>query len=304
MLSDRVRSLFGRSPDPLILFGQCPRLLFSVLRTGVFSPFPTNLFRPSPPCFFNRALSPCVFRLSLCRSYRRFVSPRRPTRPRPAARRLRPTLRIVVSPVRAPSVCPVALSPLCPDAYTPNGFVFRTTTPCDPFRPRAGFPIKQITPSPPYVFTASRVNSRPFSLPEWRLRPSVFEGPPRVNFSARAPVSLLNKQQPSPLYVFNRAAINLSHPPPLRPAYRQCTAAHKNHLSSSFCIQTGGRRPCLLLCLTAARGLLPMPSPAPRVFRPSSGFVRRFVAGRVLSRLVAVCVAAAAQGRQSEIGCE
>lgn len=74
-----------------------------------------------------------------------FGSPLRPTCPRPAARRLRPTLRIVVSPVRAPSVCLVALSPLCPDVYTPNGFVFRTTTPCDLFRPRAGFHVKQIT---------------------------------------------------------------------------------------------------------------------------------------------------------------
>ena len=106
------------------------------------------------------------FRLSLCRSYRRFVSPRRPTCPRPAARRLRPTLRIVVSPVRAPSVCLVALSPLCPDAYTPNGFVFRTTTPCDPFRPRAGFHVKQTrTPRCFMSSTASRVNSRPHPLP-------------------------------------------------------------------------------------------------------------------------------------------
>ena len=41
--------------------GNNTHLFFSVLRPGVFSPFPTNLFRPSPPpCFFNRALSPCV----------------------------------------------------------------------------------------------------------------------------------------------------------------------------------------------------------------------------------------------------
>lgn len=63
------------------------RLFFSALRPGGLSPFPVNLFAPRAHCFFNRALSPCVFRLSPCRSYRRFVSPRRPTRPRPAARR-------------------------------------------------------------------------------------------------------------------------------------------------------------------------------------------------------------------------
>ena len=194
LLNDRVRALFGRSLEPLLSSGrQTPAVASPPCAPAFSPPFPPILFAPRAPLFFNRALSPCFFRFFLCRSYRRFVSPRRPTCPHSAARRLRPTLRIVVSPVRAPSVCPVALSPLCPDAYTPNGFVFRTTTPCDPFRPRAGFPIKQITPSLPYVFTASRVNSRQFSLPEWRLRPSVFEGPLRVNSSARAPVSLLNK---------------------------------------------------------------------------------------------------------------
>ena len=55
---------------------------------------------------------------------------------------------------------------LCPDAYTPNGFVFRTTTPCDPFRPRAGFHVKQTrTPRCSISSTASRVNSRPRPLP-------------------------------------------------------------------------------------------------------------------------------------------
>ena len=142
-----------------------PSLLLPAPRR--FLPLSRQPFSPlAPLVFFNRALSPCFFRLSLCRSYRRFVSPRRPTCQHPAARRLRPTLRIVVSPVSAPSVCTVALSPLCPDVYAPNGFVFRTTTPCDPFRPRAGFHIKQTrTPRCFMSSTASRVNSRPHPLP-------------------------------------------------------------------------------------------------------------------------------------------
>ena len=157
-------------------------------------PFPPTLFTPRSPCFFNRALSPCFFRLSLCRSYRRFVSPRRPTCPHPAACRLRPTLRIVVSPVRAPSVCLVALSPLCPDVYTPNGFVFRTITPCDPFRPRAGFHVKQTrTPRCFYVFNRVTSKFSPTPFARMPISPLGFERLPRANFSARAPVSLLNK---------------------------------------------------------------------------------------------------------------
>ena len=42
----------------------------------------------------------------------------------------------------------------------------------------------------------------------------------------------------------------------------------------------------------------------PRVFCLSSGVARRFVVGRVLPRLVAVCVTAAARGQRSEIGRE
>ena len=168
LLNDRVRSLFGRSLEPLLSSGRQlpPLLLLPAPRR--FLPLSRQPFSPllPPPCFFNRALSPCFFCLTLCRSYRRFVSPRRPTCPHPAACRLRPTLRIVVSPVRVPSVCLVALSPLCPDVYTPNGFVFRTTTPCDPFRPRAGFHVKKTrTPRCFMSSTASRVNSRPHPLP-------------------------------------------------------------------------------------------------------------------------------------------
>lgn len=167
LLNDRVRSLFGRSLEPLLSSGRQlpPLLLLPALRR--LSPVFRQPFSPLAPLVFSAARFRRVFfRLSLCRSYRRFVSPRRPTCPHPAACRLRPTLRIVVSPVRAPSVCPVALSPLCPDAYTPNGFVFRTTTPCDPFRPRAGFHVKQTrTPRCFMSSTASRVNSRPHPLP-------------------------------------------------------------------------------------------------------------------------------------------
>lgn len=41
-----------------------------------------------------------------------------------------------------------------------------------------------------------------------------------------------------------------------------------------------------------------------RFFCLSSGVARRFVVGRVLPRLVAVCVTAAARGQRSEIGRE
>ena len=133
-----------------------------------FLPLSRQPFSPLAPLVFSTARFRRVFiRFSPCRSYRRLVSLRRPTCPHPAACRLRPTLRIVVSPVRAPSVCLVALSPLCPDVYTPpNGFVFRTTTPCDPFRPRAGFHVKQTRTSRCFMSsTASRVNSRPHPVP-------------------------------------------------------------------------------------------------------------------------------------------
>ena len=57
----------------------------------------------------------------------------------------------------------------------------------------------------------------------------------------------------------------------MRPAYRQCTAAHKNHLSSSFCIQIGGRRPCLLFLpdgrARAAPHAFSRPARSLRVFR-------------------------------------
>lgn len=200
------------------------RRCFSSLRPGVFSPppffFPPTLFTPRSPCFFNRALSPCFFRLSLCRSYRWFVSPRRPACPHPAASRLRPTLRIVVSPVRAPSVCLVALSPLCPDVYTPNGFVFRTTTPCDPFRPRPGFHVKQTRTSRCFMSsTASRVNSRPHPLPGCLFHLSVLNDYLARTFPpARRYPCQTNKSFSSP-YVFNRATSIFSHS--VRPALRR-----------------------------------------------------------------------------------
>ena len=255
LLNDRVHSLFGRSLEPLLSSGRQlpPLLLLPAPRR--FLPLSRQPFSPLAPLFFNRALSPCFFVFLYAGVVGGFGSPLRPTCPHPAACRLRPTLRIVVSPVRAPSVCLVALSPLCPDVYTPNGFVFRTTTPCDPFRPRAGFPIKQIT-----------------ALAALCLQP--------------------RRDQP------------LS-PPPLRPAYRQGTVAHKNHLSSSSCVRIGCRRPALVFTPGGrAPAVLPFLLPPARFFCLSSGVARRFVVGRVLPRLVAACVAAAARGQRSEIGRE
>ena len=244
--NDRPRSLFGRSLEPLLSFEQqhSPFLLCPVPRRFItlsrqpFSPLAPLFFQPRAFAVFFPSFS--MPELSaVCVAAPPYLSaPCRPPAPPDTPHCCFTRPRSVRLPGRP-------LAPL-PGCLHPQWFCFSNDNSMRSFPPARRFPIKQITPSPPYVFTASRVNSRQFSLPEWRLRPSVFEGPPRVNFSARAPVSLLNKQQPSPLYVFNRAAINLSHPPPLRPAYRQCTAAHKNHLSSSFCIQTGGRRPCLL----------------------------------------------------------
>lgn len=167
LLNDRVRSLFGRSLEPLLSFEQqhSPFLLCPVSRR--FTTLSRQPFSPlALPCFSTVRFRRVFFGFLRVGIVGGFGSPRRPTCPHLAARRLRPTLRIVVSPVRAPSVCPVALSPLCPDAYTPNGFVFRTTTPCDPFRPRTGFHVKQTrTPRCFMSSTASRVNSRPHPLP-------------------------------------------------------------------------------------------------------------------------------------------
>ena len=167
LLNDRVRSLFGRSLEPLLSSGRQlpPLLLLPAPRR--FLPLSRQPFSPLAPLVFSTARFRRVFSVFLYAGIvGGFGSPRRPTCQHPAACRLRPTLRIVVSPVRAPSVCLVALSPLCPDVYTPNGFVFRTTTPCDPFRPRAGFHVKKTrTPRCFMSSTASRVNSRPHPLP-------------------------------------------------------------------------------------------------------------------------------------------
>ena len=195
LLNDRVRSPFGRSLEPLLSSGRQLPPLFLLPAPRRFLPLSRQPFSPlALPCFSTARFRRVFFRLSLCRSYRRFVSPRRAACPHPAACRLRPTLRIVVSPGRAPSVCLVALSPLCPDVYTPNGFVFRTTTPCDLSRPCAGFHDKQTRPSP-LLYVFNRVTSKfsPTPFARMPISPLGFERLPRANFSARASVSLLNK---------------------------------------------------------------------------------------------------------------
>lgn len=62
LLNDRVRSLFGRSLEPLLSSGRQlpPLLLLPAPRR--FLPFSCQPFSPlAPPCFLNRALSPCFF---------------------------------------------------------------------------------------------------------------------------------------------------------------------------------------------------------------------------------------------------
>ena len=215
LLNDRVRSLFGRSLESLLSFEQqhSPFLLCPVSRR--FTTLSRQPFSPlALPCFstarFRRVFSGFLYAGvigGLCR-------------------------RAALPVLRAPSVCPVALSPLCPDAYTPNGFVFRTTTPCDPFRPRAGFHVKQTRTSRCSISsTATRVNSRPLSLPGCLFHLSVLNDYLARTFPpARRYPCQTNKSFSSP-YVFNRATSIFSHS--VRPAYRQGTAAHKNHLSSS-----------------------------------------------------------------------
>ena len=141
-----------------------------------FLPFSHQPFSPlAPPlAFFNRAHSPCVLGSlhagvigGLCRRAAL------PVRALPPADLFRPRAGFPVKQITA--LAALCLQPrheqilahaLCPDAYTPNGFVFRTTTPCDPFRPRAGFHVKQTrTPRCFMSSTASRVNSRPRPLP-------------------------------------------------------------------------------------------------------------------------------------------
>ena len=66
LLNDRSRSLFGRSLEPLILFGQRSRLFFSVLCPDGLSLFPANPFRPSRSLVFQqRAFAVCFSALSM-----------------------------------------------------------------------------------------------------------------------------------------------------------------------------------------------------------------------------------------------
>ena len=103
LLNDRVRSLFGRSLEPLLSSGRQlpPLLLLPAPRR--FLPFYHQPFSPlAPPCFFNRAHSPCVLDSlhagvigGLCRRAALPVRtlPRRPTCPHLAARRSFPPAR-------------------------------------------------------------------------------------------------------------------------------------------------------------------------------------------------------------------
>ena len=197
LLNDRVRSLFGRSLEPLLSSGRQlpPFLLLPAPRR--FLPLSRQPFSPLAPLVFSTARFRRVFSVFLYAGVigglcRRAALPVRTLPPAGSARHS----ALLFHPC---ALRPSAWSLSRPSARMstpPNGFVFRTTTPRDQFRPRAGFPIKQIT-----------------ALAALCLQP--------------------RRDQP------------LS-PPPLRPAYRQGTAAHKNHLSSSSCVRIGCRRPALV----------------------------------------------------------
>ena len=172
--NDRPRSLFGRSPDPLILFGQRSRRCFSSLRPGVFSPFPTNLFRLSPPPLFfqPRAFAVCFPAFSMPELSAVCVAA--PPYPSAPCRLPAPpdTQHCCFTRPRSVRLPGRSLAPL-PGCLHPQYFVFRTTAPCDPFRPRAGFHVKQTrTPRCSISSTASRVNSRPRPLPGCPFHPS------------------------------------------------------------------------------------------------------------------------------------
>ena len=142
MLNDWSRSPFGGRSNRSFSLSNNTRLFFSVLRPGGLLPFLANFFAPRAPWFFNRALSPCVFRLSPCRSYRRFVSPRRPTCPRSAACRSFPDATpycFANSPSafqRGRPLTPSARMSISPPLLL-NDYLARL------FRPRTGTPLKQ-----------------------------------------------------------------------------------------------------------------------------------------------------------------
>lgn len=93
---------------------------------------------------------------------------------------------------------------------------------------RAALPVRTLPPAGSARHSALLFHPSALRPSAWSLsRPSArMSTPPMVLFferqlhailPARAPVSLLNKKQLSPLYVFKCAAINLSHPPPSAP---------------------------------------------------------------------------------------
>ena len=157
-------------------------------------------------------------------------------------------------------------------------------------------------PSPLYIF--NRVTSKFSPTPSARkpISPLGFERLPRVNSSARAPVPVPNKQELLVPYIFNRATSIFSHS--VRLALRRCIAAHETASHPRLASKPEVAAHACFFCLTAARGLLPCLLPPRAFFCLSSGVARRFVVGRVLPRLVAGCVTAAARGQRSEIGRE
>ena len=152
LLNDRVRSLFGGSPDPLLSSGRQlpPLLLLPAPRR--FLPLSRQPFSPLAPLVFSTARFRRVFSVFLYAGVIGGLCRRAalPVRALPPADLFRPRAGFPIKQTTA--LAALCLQPrheqilahaLCPDAYTPNGFVFRTTTPCDLFRPRAGTRAKQ-----------------------------------------------------------------------------------------------------------------------------------------------------------------
>ena len=185
----------GRSNRSFSL-GNNTHLFFSVLRPGFFSPFTTNLFRLSPPpCFFNRAHSPCVLGSlhagvigGLCR---RAALPVRTLPPAGSARHS--ALLFHPSALR-----PSAWSRSHPSARMP-------TPPMVLFFERqlhailsARAPVFMLNKQEPLAaLYFNRVTSKFSPTPSARkpISPLGFERLPRVNSSARAPVPVPNKQE-------------------------------------------------------------------------------------------------------------
>ena len=149
-----------------------------------------------------------------------------------------------------------------------------------------------------------RANSRPHPLPGCLFHLSVLNDYLARSFppARRFPYQTNNSSRRS---MSSSAPRSTSLTPPLcapRIAKAQQHIKTTSHPRLAFESDVVAQR--LFLCRAVALRLFSHSFSRPRVFCLSSRVARRFVAGRVLPRLVAVCVTAAARGQRSEIGRE